>query len=82
MDLRRLVDFLAEKNPRAANAAFDALSDALLSLQTLPERGRKAHDPEHRELHVNFGRDGYVVQYRVGADEVVVARIFHARERR
>ena len=45
MDLRRLVDFLAEKSPRAANAAFDALSDALLSLQTLPERGRRRTTP-------------------------------------
>jgi hypothetical protein len=31
---------------------------------------------------VDFGRDGYVILYRVRADEVTVARIFHARERR
>jgi len=35
-----------------------------------------------RHLYIPFGASGYVVQYRVGEDAVVVARIFHAREDR
>ena len=35
-----------------------------------------------RHLYIPFGDSGYVVQYRVDADAVVVARIFHAREDR
>jgi len=42
--------------------------------------GREKED--HRELYIRFGDSGYVVQYRVDADAVVVARIFHAREDR
>lgn len=35
-----------------------------------------------RELYIQFGDSGYVVQYRVDGDIVVVARIFHMREAR
>ncbi|VDC51225.1 Toxin RelE3 [Brevundimonas mediterranea] len=35
-----------------------------------------------RHLYIPFGASGYVVQYRVDADLIVVARIFHALEAR
>jgi hypothetical protein len=33
-------------------------------------------------LFVAFGRDGYVVRYRIVPGAIVVTRIFHVRERR
>jgi plasmid stabilization system protein ParE len=81
-DLLRLMRFLGAKNPRAARAAFGALQNGLRSLEEFPERGRQARRPNHRELHVTYGRDGYVVLYRVDQQSVLVARIFHAREER
>ena len=59
-DLLRLVDFLGEKSPRAADAAFAAISEGLLSLGDFPERGRRARRGAWRELRVKFGRDGDV----------------------
>jgi len=38
--------------------------------------------PGGRELLVRFGRHGYVVQYRVEGEEVLVARVFHGLEDR
>ncbi len=35
-----------------------------------------------RELYIRFGDSGYVVQYRIDPDAVLVARIFHMREAR
>ncbi len=35
-----------------------------------------------RELYIRFGDSGYVVQYRIDIDAVIVARIFHMREAR
>ena len=35
-----------------------------------------------RELYIRFGDSGYVVQYRVDTNVVVIARIFHMREAR
>jgi len=80
-DLERLRDWLAPKSPAAANRAITAISQAILSLSELPGRGRLIA-PRVRELRVDFGRDGYLLRYRVHDDEVVIARVFHGRERR
>lgn len=80
-DLERLSDFLFEKSPDAAMRAGEMIIDAVLSLNTFPERGRP-HEPEGRELVVPFGRYAYIIQYRVDEDAVVVSRIFHSHENR
>ncbi len=38
--------------------------------------------PRLRELVVRFGRDAYIIQYRVDSESVVAARIFHSLEQR
>jgi plasmid stabilization system protein ParE len=81
-DLDRLCDWLATRSPRAAVNAADAIIDAVYALAEFSERGRLTADPEFRELLVDFGRDGYVVRYRIRGAAVVVVRIFHGRERR
>ncbi len=53
-----------------------------MSLREFPERGRRATQANCREFTVRFGRDGYVVQYLVQPDVVIVLRIFHGLEDR
>lgn len=79
-DRRRLATFLAEANPRAALRALESIRASLSALANAPFMGRQLDD--RRELYVRFGDSGYVIQYRVDADAVVIARIFHAREER
>jgi len=81
-DLRRLGEFLGTKSPAAARRAVAAISEAVLSLTENAERGRPAPAPGFRELHIRFGRDGYIARYRVDDDVVLVTRITHTRERR
>jgi plasmid stabilization system protein ParE len=81
-DIARLVAFLKHKSPAAADAAAARISKAILSLDQTPERGRKGSREDLRELVVRFGRDAYIIQYRVEPSDVVVARIFHSREDR
>lgn len=80
-DFIRLVDFLAPKNPRAARRAAEAILAGIASLGDRPNRGRPSVG-DHRELIIRFGRDGYVVRYRVDPDAVIVATINHLREQR
>jgi plasmid stabilization system protein ParE len=80
-DVVRLTDFLAERNPKAALRANDALAEAAQSLSEMPQRGRLVAE-NLRELVVRFGRGVYIIQYRVEVDRVVVARIFHSLEDR
>lgn len=81
-DLQRLEDFLAGKNPDASLRAAAAITEAVLSLADHAERGFSGPAPNLRQIAVPFGDSGYIIQYRVQTQLVVVARIKHARERR
>jgi len=80
--LSRLTAFLSGKSLRVATRAAETLSVAIEGLNEFAERARS--EPVHglRELVVRFGRDAYIVQYRVEATLVIVARVFHSREDR
>ena len=81
-DLERLPDFLELASPQAAAAVREALATGLSSLAEFADRGHASTVPGYRELRVRHGRHGYVVRYRVKGHQVLVTRIFHARERR
>lgn len=81
-DLVRLEDFLLSKSERAGRAAGAAIRRALIDLSQFPYQGPETRRGGIRQLIIKFGRDGYVAQYRVAETELVVARIFHGRERR
>jgi plasmid stabilization system protein ParE len=82
-DIRRVLEFLAEKNPLAAQRAAAALDSAIRSLAVSPDRGRPARKGGFRELVVPFGRAAYVVRYaHPSLDEIVILRIWHSREGR
>jgi plasmid stabilization system protein ParE len=80
-DLSRLEAFLIEKSPNAARRAVDAIAEAVRSLADHAERGHQGPRPDLRQIPVAFGRSGYVIQYRVSGEKVVIARIKHTLER-
>lgn len=80
-DRARLAAFLAEVSPHAAERAIDTIETALRRLSLYPESGRPSAG-DRRDLPIRFGDSGYIVQYRVDPDAVVIARIFHMREDR
>lgn len=81
-DLTRLRDFLVERAPAAAERAATVIAGAARSLRDHPERGFNPATGGLRELYVPFGRNGYVIQYVVSPDEVLILRIFHSLEER
>ncbi len=80
-DLVRLADFLAEHSERAARRASHDIKAALRSLARMPARARRTSHDLHT-FPIRFGQSGYVVQFRVMDDTVVIARIHHMREDR
>ena len=80
-DRTRLAVFLVQTSPPAAERAVEAIAAGLRRLSRYPESGR-IMEGSRRELPIRFGDSGYVVQYRVDPDAVVIARIFHMREDR
>ena len=70
------------KSATAAVRAIDTIRGAIVSLREFPFRTPQRPGTNQRQLVVPFGRDGYVVRYRVSGDEVVISRIFHGLEDR
>jgi toxin ParE1/3/4 len=83
-DIVRLRTFLAGKDENVAQRAVVALSEAMESLETFPQRGRPSDVAGARDLIVPFGQSSYLVRYAhsARADEIVVLRIWHGREAR
>lgn len=80
-DIQYLRRWLADRSPNASKRATETIVAAARSLADFPERGRLALE-DVRELTVPFGSAGYVLQYFVEGDRVVIARVFHSLERR
>ena len=80
-DLFRLNAFLAGKSDSAARRAMDAIDAGLRSLARMPARARRTSADLHT-FPIRFGQSGYIVQFRVRDDTVVIARIHHMREDR
>ena len=82
-DIRRLYDFLLEKDPAAAERAVRAIQLGARKLVEFPYVGRRMDDEtERRELFVPFGAGAYVLRYRMHDDTIVVIRAWHSREER
>ena len=81
-DLVRVLDFLSDKNPKAARKAADLIDSSIKSLALLSERGHPGPTEDVREISVRFGKRAYIIRYRVEPQAVVVARVFHSNEQR
>jgi len=80
-DLVRLVDFLAETDPRSASLTVELILTAIDMLERHPLIGRPA-EADLRELVISRGKSGYVALYRYDEerDRVLVLAIRHQRE--
>lgn len=84
-DIDRLYDFLMPKSPLAAQKAMLAIDEGLAMLQDNPFMGLKMDgNPDYRQLYVPFGKNAYVLRYRIHQeqDTLVVVRVWHSREDR
>lgn len=80
-DLRRVHDFLAPKNPRAAEAVLEALMEAPARLLLQPHMGQRIETITARDVRrILVGQ--YEVRYTLVGEEIRISRIFHTREER
>lgn len=81
-DLRRLYEFLLDKDPRAAAKALKAIRHGIKLLSFSPYACRKAAAdmPRLRELLIPFGASGYVALFEIEPPRTVT--ILAARHQR
>lgn len=82
--LRGRVAFLHRRNPRAAAEIAPVVQAASDRLAEFPNIGRlyRGNQGPLRELVVPFGSEGYILQYVVRNDLVVITNLKHQREAR
>jgi plasmid stabilization system protein ParE len=80
-DLDRIIDFLLDSSPDAADGALKQIRAAVSVLASHAQIGRRV-DLHHRELVISHGVTGYLALYRYDArpDVVRILRIRHQRE--
>lgn len=82
-DIDRLFEFLADKDLLAAQKAMLAIDDAIERLTDQPRLGpRIPVNTDFRQIPIRFGKYGYVMQYRIQEDALIVVRIWAGLEQR
>lgn len=81
-DLERLRDFIAEKNPAAAERIAQDLFQGIQNLKKFPRLGLKVARAPNPELVRDLVIDRYVVRYLVTDTAVYILRIWHHKEDR
>ena len=79
-DLKRLREFIAEKNPPAANKVAAELVTRIESLCAFPEMGRRVELSPTPDVIRDFVFGNYIVRYALHTKSVVVLRIWHHYE--
>lgn len=79
--LSALITWLAERSPAAARKATMSLVNSIDRLNDFAELAAGGDDGR-RELTVRFGRDGFIVRYRIEGPDITVEDILHGRQDR
>lgn len=80
--MRRIYEFLLEKDVAAARRSIAVIRQAFEVLKLFPYSCRKMvpNDPSLRELIIPFGNAGYVAAFRILGNEVRILAIRHQLE--
>ncbi len=84
-ELDRLRVFLKNKSPTASKKAIHRIKDAVKVLHQNPKIGTEYDKTDNRrELYLSFGKDNYMLRYRVHDTEkyILILRAYHGREKR
>jgi len=80
-DVERLIDFLMEQDPGAAEQLLELIESALAPLKHHPLIGRPKNHGLH-ELVISRGHTGYLALYRYNEslDRILILAVRHQRE--
>jgi toxin ParE1/3/4 len=80
-DLERIVDYIAQEAPLAAERLFETLTERAVALEAAPFRGRLV--PELDRFEIKVFREllipPYRLLYRVDSDRVLIVAVFDGR---
>ena len=74
-DLRKIFEYIAEENPRAARALLAEIKERVTVLKNNPQLGRKGRIEGTRELVLTGTH--YLLPYRVKNQQIQILSVFH-----
>jgi plasmid stabilization system protein ParE len=80
-DLKRLKDFIEEKNPQAAQRAAISIKKGINQLKSFPFLGVKVEQAPDPEIVRDLIHGNYTVRYLILSNEINILRIWHHKER-
>jgi len=81
-DLIRLREFIATKNPQAAQTIAQSLQRGISQLKTFPYLGVEVELAPNPEMIRDLIMGNYIVRYLIHQKHVYILRIWHHREER
>jgi len=78
-NLEAQLEYIGERNPRAADALADKIAASVACLAEQPRRGRPGRVAGTRELAISGAP--YIVVYTVSADYVRIHGVLHGSQR-
>jgi plasmid stabilization system protein ParE len=81
LDFQTQVAWLKLHSPAAGRKAALRIVEMIDLLADFPQLGLGMNS-RTREKQFQFGRDGFVIRYRLEDDALIVMRIFHSRQDR
>jgi toxin ParE1/3/4 len=79
-DLDAIADYLTKHFPSFTQTTIREIYETVVSLRSLPNRGRMGREEGTRELVI--ARLPYIVVYRIKADAVEILHIYHGAQQR
>jgi len=82
IDLKRLREFIAEKNPQAAQHIAISILQGISQLKTFPYLGIEVTLAPNPEMVRDLVIGNYIVRYLLRSTEINILRVWHHKENR
>jgi len=81
-DLIRLREFIATKNPKAAQKIAKTIRKGITQLKTFPYLGVEVEQAPNPEMIRDLIIGNYIVRYLIHAKQIYILRVWHHKEER
>lgn len=81
-DLIRLREFIATKNPKAAEKIAKIIRKGITQLKTFPYLGVEVEQAPNPEMIRDLIIGNYIVRYLIHTNQIYILRVWHHKEER
>ena len=81
-DLKRLREFIENKNPQAAQRIAKVILEGIMQLKSFPYIGVEVEEAPNPEIIRDLIMGNYIARYLIHVNEIYILRVWHHKEER